>query len=506
MAASPGWYDSSNVALAAPLAISGTGGSAGTAVVFKLINNKGGVGASAITNARLIVAARANGSSDAYVYTGIDALDRHFLEIQVTGGYGTLTATATGWRQVGAGKPFDGIPTSIANDEGVAFEIRSNAPADTGDVDLELKLILIDDRNTIIGQGVSIAGVDGIYCGYGEEDFSVLVSASDVVEDNAGASNDVDISETVAIVKGKPYTFRAQELTIAASTAATSRYVLVYISSSAAIAQTAGSEVAGALTDADKPAIPAGALPLCWVARDDSATIVNADITNFWTLGLFPFTSSSLTATIGMGPYAFVDSALLYASGSANVTLTASVTNYVWLKASGSLERTSTEASPDGKALLLYTATTDGAGVTALVDNRFVTGNAREFVTFTWSGEIDASSYRYAHAHNPRTAYLSPLRPVSASLGSQGSGTGASTVWEVDVLRAGTFTAAFTAAADGPTIAYNAAATAMVDATAVPDTWSIPPFARLRAKHNAIPSGSGGVEPNDSALTLEILL
>jgi len=507
MAASPGWYDGSNVAITSPLTITGTGGTAGTAVTFKLINNKDGAGATAIQNGRLLVMARQAGSSDAFVQSGIDALDRHFLELQTVQGY-QKTVAAVGWTQVGADAPYDGVPSSIANDEGVEFQIRVNAPADTATVDLEVKIVLIDDRNTVYGMGMSVAGEDGIYSGIGDEGFSVIVSGADLTEDDTGASNDVDYPDFVYIVRGKVYTLRAGEITVAASTATYNRYVLIYIDEDGAIQQTAGTEVLTALTDDDKPALPStGVLSLAFVARDDTATIFDADIENVYSVGLFPFTSSSLTGTIGQGPYAFVDGSLIYKNGSDNVTLTASDVNYIWLLPSGSIEKTLTDYPSDGKALPLYAITTDGSGVTATEDRRILSGaNDRQFVVFHWDGEIDTSTYRYAHLHNPREGWLNPIRPMSASLGSQGSGTGGSTVWEVDVLLAGTFTALFGTAADGPTIAYNAAATATFDASAVPDTWSIPRFARIRAKHNSIPTGSGGVEPNDSTLILEVLL
>lgn len=507
MPASPGWYDGSNVAIASPIAISSTGGTPGSAVTFKLINNKDGAGATAITNGRLLIMARQAGSSGAFVQSGIDALDRHFLEIQTVQGY-QKTVAAVSWQPVGAGATYDGLPSSIGNDEGVEFQIRSNAPADTATVDLELNIVLIDDRNTVYGLGLSVNGSDGIYSGVGDEGFSVFVSATDAVEDSGGASDDVEIPDLVYIARGKIFTLRAHNETTTPASAGNNKYVLIYIDEDGAMQQEDGTETASALTDDDKPALPSdGVLVYAYVAVDDASTIEDADIENAYTVSLFPFSSTGLTGTVGAGPYATVDGSLIYKSGSDNVTLTASDVNYLWLRPDGSVEKTLTDIPSTEKALPLYAVTTDGSGVTATEDRRILSGaNARQFVVFHWDGEIDTSTYRYSHLHNPREAWLSPIRPMSATLGSQGSGTGASTVWEVDVLRAGTFTALFGTAADGPTIAYNAAATAMYDASAVPDTWSIPAWARLRAKHNAIPSGSGGTEPNDSTLILEVLL
>jgi len=507
MPASPGWYDASNVAIASPITVTGTGGSAGTGVTFKLINNKGGSGASAITNGRFLVMARQAGTADAYVATGIDALDRHFLEIKLVQGY-NATFTATDWRQVGAGAPFDGLPPSIANDEGVECQIRANAPADTGTVDLDVKVILIDDRNTVYGMGMSVAGEDGIYSGIGDEGFSVFVQAANAVEDSGGVSDDIEVPDLVYIARGKVFTLRAHNETTTPASAGNNKYVLVYIDEDGAMQQLDGTETASALTEDDKPALPAtGALVYAYVAVDDASTITDADITNAYTVGLFPFSSSGLTGTIGSGPYAFVDGSLIYKNGSDNVTLTASDVNYIWLLPSGSLEKTLTDYPSDGKALPLYAITTDGSGVTATEDRRILSGaNDRQFIVFQFDGEIDTSTYQYKHLHSPREGWLNPLFPMSATLGSQGAGTGGSTVWEVDIERSASWDALFGTAADGPTIAYNAAAGAMIDASAVPDTWNVPRFARIRAKHNAIPSGSGGTEPNDSTLILEVLL
>ena len=501
MAASPKWYDNSNVLLSTPVSVAGTGGTPGTAAVVKLINHKGAGSGDPILNGQLIALSRANGSSDAYAEGGRSLLDRQMLEVRITGGY-NQTLSATDWVKVGRGKRFDRLPSSITYDTGVTLELRVNAPADAADVDDQVRFALVDDRGRLIAEGVSLAGGDGVCCPLGDPSAFLIVSGGNVAQDDAGASNDVDVPDFVYLSQGKLWSLRSHEVTIAASTSGKNRYVGVILETDGTSGIVEGSEVVGALADSDKPAIATDEILLAWVQRDDTATIVTADISNTWTAGLFSVTYSGLTATVNPGPYAIVDDSLVYQSGSQNATLGTSVTNYLWLLPSGSLEVTTTDVpTTQVKALILAELDTDGSGVTAFRDRRVISGAHAHATHFELRGDLDTTTYAYATLPNAKAAWLDPLRPILAGIGTQGDHSTGSTLFDVQVRRAGTYTTLFADTADMPTIAYNAGTAALIDSSVIPDRYDLPPFAEIRVKCNTLPTG-GANDPDDGQVTL----
>lgn len=507
MATAPTWRDSSNVVIASPLAVSGTGGTAGTAVVARLWNDYGASSADSILGGRLLILSRSTAAATLdpatpYTETGRPALDRQMIEVRITGGLGDMTLSASDWTPMGRCNTFS-LPGEIAAGDGVALEIRVNAPADAGDVDEQVRIVLIDDKGRLIGEGVSFAGGDGVCCSLGNPDGYQIVSGGDVTEDDAGASSDVDVPDIEFISAGKLFCLRSHEVTITASTAGKDRYVGIILETDGTSGQVAGSEVAtGTLAESDKPAIADDEILLAWVVRDDSATILTADITNVWKRSLFAVTYSSLTATVHSGPYAVVDDSLVYHVGTMNATLDASSTCYLWLLPSGALEVTTTDVpSTSAVALLLAILTTDGSGVTAFQDCRVISGAHSHVAHLSLAGDLDTTTYAYITLPNAKAAWLDPLRPIVAGIGAQGDHTAGSTLFDVQVRRSGTYTSLFADTADMPTIAYDAATTALYDADVIPDDYDLPAFAQIRVKCNTLPTG-GANDPDDGQVTL----
>lgn len=506
MATAPTWRNSSNVLISSPVAVTGTGGTPGSSATVRLWNDYDVGTADAITGARLLILSRSTAAAlldpaTPYTESGRPALDRQMIEVKINQGL-NVTLSATDWVPMGRGATFDKLPASIAADTGVELYIRVNAPADASDVDEEVRLVLIDDKGRLIGEGVSFAGGDGVCVPLGNPDGYQILSGGDVTEDDAGAGNDVDVPDFVFISAGKLYCLRSHEITIAASTASTNRYVGIILETDGTSGTVEGDEVAGALSDDDKPAIADDEILIAWVARDDSATIYNADITNVWARGAFAVTYSSLTATVHSGPYAVVDDSLVYHTGTANASLTAASTNYLWLLPSGALEVTTTDVpTTSAVALLLAILTTDGSSVTAFQDCRVVAGAHSHAAHLALAGDLDTSTYAYATLPNAKPAWLDPLRPIVAGIGAQGDHSAGSTLFDVQVRRSGTYTSLFADTADMPTIAYNAATTALYDADVIPDDYDLPRFAQIRVKCNTLPTG-GANDPDDGQVTL----
>ena len=495
------WRDSGGVLLTASLAFSGDPGTPGTAVQFQLTNNLGGAGADPIANARLRPEFRMVGDT-AFVGAGIPVADRRMVQMRIVSGI-NLTAAASEWKSVGAGATLP-IPT-VSNNEGLVLEARANIPADQESaINFEISLALEVLTAQPGPDGISDTGGDGIYVGYRDAGQTVLVSGAAVVENPGGADTQVQVGPFVGVISGTAVMHRATLVTLTAAAAAKARYVLLTLAADGSVTETDGAEVTPPLAVGDKPVAPAGEPELAFVARDDSAIINTADVEDVYELGFYPFSSTGLTATIGAGPRALVDSAVCSNQAPQNVTLTASVTNSLWLQRDGTIGKSTDGVPPGDRSLLIYEAVTDGSGVTTLRDYREFTGAKREFVRFEWRAEVAIDDWRYATLANRRPAQLSPLTPLVFSLGSQGSGTGAQTRAELQVRYAGTWTSLAAVAADRPTIAYNAGTSALYDASKLPDRFDLPAYAQLRARISEIPTGSGGVEPNDAALTVEV--
>lgn len=504
MAISPGWYDSANDPIAAPVAVSGTGGTPGTAVVVKLINGKGVGTASAITNARLLALCRAAGSTDAFVERGRPILDRQMLECRVASGY-NATLPASDWVALGRGQLFDKLPSSIASDVGVVLELRVNAPGSAQDVDEEVRLELIDDLGRLIAAGVSQAGHDGVCLPLGDPSGYVVLRGADIVEDSGGPSGDVETPEFVGVIAGRMRVLRAGTQAIAASAAGNSRYVGVVIDATGAWDLVEGVETSDPLTAADYPAIAADLLLWAWVEVDDSGAIADAAINNVWTVGAFGLTysASSLDITVHGGPYAVVADGLVYQTGQSLATLTASATNRLWMLASGAYEVTQDDVPATAQpALLLAELDTDGSGVTAYRDRRVLAGGNALVLLIEFRGTLSTSAWGYATSPWRKPSWLDPFEPIVASIAVQTTDhTTGATRFDVQVLRGSTWTSFFAADADKPQIAHNAAADALLATDIVPDRYDLPAHAQIRAKPDDLPTG-GSDDPDDGVVAL----
>jgi hypothetical protein len=500
MAALPEWRDDAGVLLAAAVALAGDPGTPGTAVAIQLTNDLAGAGADPISNARILPMFRMVGDTE-FVAAGIEVADRRMLQIRISAGVG-VTLPAGEWKSVGAGAAFT-VPT-IADETGVELELRANIPADVVDPLVFEVALALDVATSLPGpDGISDAGGDGIYAGYRDAGQTVHVSGSLTVENPGGADSQVQVSDHVWIASGLAWCYRAGLSTIAASASGKIRSVLLSLAQDGSLTVTSGSEATPPLLVSHRPALPAGELPVSWVSRDDSATIVDADITDARELGFYALSTSSLIATIGPGPRALVDSAVCQNSAAQQVSLDDDSTNSLWLQRDGRIGK-STDGAPSGdRALILYEVDTASGAVTATRDLRQLTGAHVERVAFSWVGEVTVDDWRYATVTCRRPCQLSPLSPVVFSIAAQGDGSGGQTRCELQVRRAGTWTSLFDTAADRPTIAYNAGTSALFDASAVPDAFDLPASAQLRARISEVPSGAA-TDPSDAVLTVEL--
>lgn len=506
MTASPKWYNSTgSTELTAEQTLDGLAGTASTPLEVQVINNKNGVGASDLINARLRALFRDPGETE-FVGAIDEWADRHYLEIRIeTGGWNTSFAQSE-WVRVGADATFE-LPV-LANDEGVKLAIRLNAPVDAQADTKEFTLRIEQSFGEATSVGLSEATKQGIYLELNDKRGTTLLqSGGNSVENPGGQDQNVQIQDSVWVSLGNVYAELQQLLNHPVAASGKVRYDLAHLNSSGSLTRLAGSEIDPPLTEADKPAVPYGAVGLYYVSIDDAGPISNAKITDIRQLGGYGFSSSGLTVTLGPGK-AVIGNSRITSQGEIQVVLSASSTSYIWLNRAGNLDVTS-DLTPVGNwPILLYKVTTDGSGVTDTVDLRSWTGIRPQIITFEWLGEatVDFSvgDYRYAQLHSNFGGQIYPLLPIVAAIGTQvtGSGLSGSTKFVVEVERSGSWVDLFVSNASEPEIAYDA--TDLRSTAAIPETYDIPANARIRAKVDAVPSGTVTTNPTYPTLSLFI--
>lgn len=483
------WYDSALVLLASRPSIAADPGQAGNIVTLYLINNKGGVGAQTEPETGVHGLYRDAGSVNDPVEIGHAWAQGRYGEIRIVGGYNGWGGAPTDWVKLGAGSSL-AIPVPIPNDQGVKVEVRLNPPSSVIGVAAEMTLAVDRELAVEAGLGASKSKGDGVILGVRDGGFSEVTRGGAVTQDDAGASKDVDVAATAGVATGIPYAVAAAtEVNIPDASAAKNRYDLISISASGVLTRTAGVEDTPPLTNADKPAVPAGHRELAWVQKRDTQNVLDSDIDNtVRRLGLFPLSLGiGRNVTVGRGQ-ALVDGSLVKQDGDVPIPLAASITSRLWLGRSGGWLVTTTAEIPGRGYLLMYEADTDATTVTATRDLRHYVGFDHLDLAFYWPGTLAANTYAYAVNPEDRTIYLLPLPTgaVAASVQDNG-GTSGATVFDLEYSdNGGSWTTLYTGAVDRPSIAHDAAA--HTDHDSHPLVLAIPPRARVRGKVAAIPA------------------
>lgn len=501
------WYDASLVLLTAGPVISAVPGTPSAVTTLHVINNKGGTGSPTYLNlhvAALYRVAVGSGSppasSQPFSESAYPWAQARALQARIVSGY-NQTVQATDWVSLGAGARLP-IP-ALANDTGVKLEVRINYPFGSFvglDPESEIALKVVESFAEEAGAGLSRSRPDGVYVGVRDQGFTALASTGDVIQNPAGASKDVEVQTTAWLALGISYRVYKALVAIPDASAAKERYDLISCGTTGTIVRTAGVEATPPLSDANKPAIPAGHIGLAWVRKRDTQNVVTTDITNFWkdNLALFlVIAGTGLNVQVSRGPRAVVDDSDIRVDGLTVVPVTASTTQYVWLLRTGRFAVTATEAAQAQRALLLAEVVTGASSVTTIRDRRHFIGFERLELEFNWIGSLVAGAKRGAVLGNVRRAYLLPLPGmVTASLLTN-NGSSGNTIFdlEADDGAGGAFTTLFTGGNDRPTIPFSAADERDLDSS--PVVLAIPANARLRATTPTIPAGT---PPEDASL------
>lgn len=503
MATDPKWYDSTGATeISAEQAMVATAGIASSSLTVQLINNKDGAGASDLVNALLKPLFRDDGAT-VWLGAGDEWPDRHYMEMRrETGGWNTSFSQSE-WIEVGASKRFP-LPR-LGNDEGVKLSIRvSTSPDAQADIK-EFTFRIEQTYGQATSVGVSEVGKSGIYLGLDDFDSDWIADnpSGDAVESGT-PDQKVNLGDVVWLSRGRVFASLARTITHPLAAAAKERYDLVHLNPSGAVVKVEGTEVTPPLTDADKPAIPAGSSGFYYVQVNDTGPITDSEIENIWRFGYFgiEFSAASLIITLGSGS-AVLNNSYISNIDQLQLTLPASDESWVWMLRNGNLESTLFENPSAKRRLLLYQITTDGTGVTSVIDRRSFQGERIQRIDFEWLGEIVVDAWRYAHLQSRLGGQVLPLHSIVASFGTQvvGSGLSGQTRWDIEVEKSGSFTTIFTVGGDNqPEIAFDA--TDLRALNALPELYGVPPDARIRASPSEIPVGTVTTDPQDARLSL----
>lgn len=322
-----------------------------------------------------------NGSGT-YVTSGVAACDQHWFKARVASGSNPSNDPAfilqtTDWFDVGSNAVLP-IPDLVGNSARY-IEIKLRAPLGDGAATTTSNFRFVPryaEAAFGVPGGLAEEG-NGILTGVGDLTASEFVEAPTVTQ-SAVPDDYVNVSRRWWIRNG--VSLRAwtdahqlnQSDSAAAALVAGEAY-MVTISQGPAGVPTYTKGVKAVAASAVAPAAPAGEIVIGTVkVRYQAVTtnIITSDITVLAFSGRFrPQTSTGLALTINPGR-AVLSGAFVRRTSQQTAVLTASVTNRIWLSASGGLVVTSSSTVPQAGVILLATAVTDGSGVTSLTDLR----------------------------------------------------------------------------------------------------------------------------------------
>lgn len=417
-------------------AISFTGHSPGTASAaqtFRFVNDDSGGAVDTATDPAIII--RAQDGVGALVTSGVRALDERWLEAKLTGNGTASGIVATGWVPIGRDRWF--LFPEMESGEYVEFQLRENRPGSGGSGEVvydlqgeagQLSQSLDPGRSETFRDGVLTGLGDGtwgeiIYIGGDVEEAGTpdaTVVLPDLAWRNAGGEPRVKLTHSVAL--------NGNDGSAVALASGEAYYAVLSLAAAGTITVTKGDKAATPLDpDVDAPAVPEGEILLARVERQFDAIINTADIANLYTLGAFQIVTSaaSLNVTLGAGR-AMVDNRLIRRTAETVLGLSASETSTIWLLPSGSFSVTEDASRPESGALLMYTAVTDGSGVTGTpVDYREWVGGEVHLLLFPFLGTVVAAEFRYGAWPFERDGFIWPLRGPVLSVGSNGIGNAA---------------------------------------------------------------------------------
>lgn len=370
-------YDEGTNDLADPIAISISGGEESAVSTLDFWNDKNDDFVDTTTAQDQVLKVLASSSGGPYVSSGVPLLDERWSRARITH---TLTAAgastdgAGGTLPVGTNSEFP-LP-DLEPQTGVRIEFYVAAPAGSTADAVKIKLQPVGNQASVpLAQFVGLASGSGVIPGDRVAGLRAILRGSVVVADD---SDTVAVGRGLMVYDGITIATMAEDVVVdladgdAVNLGAAEAYNVTLSRSSAGVL----TETRGPKAEAVAyPALPAGHVLVAYLTVESAdgiaVTVAPASVDQSFAYHEFSVTAGAgLAVTVGPGD-GLTDTGFRQPSThSTSVSLDASVTSRIWRLAAGSKVATLTDVPPEVGADLLAWVTTDGSGVTTIVDAR----------------------------------------------------------------------------------------------------------------------------------------
>lgn len=500
------WYDDDDGAESGELQFTNVVGGVVTAAVEKhLWNDKGGT-AGSDTASEVEVWMLSRDVGDAEYSLDDEAARDGWFEVRAIDKAGTgIVAQVTAWYPVGKGRKLylQDIPSNCTRH----LEIRLLAPASAGTVSKEgLLRCRVGRADSPLIDGFYESGGHGVFTGLGDERFTEILEGYDCAE-----SGTPDEFVTVGIGRrvgaGIPMIDLEQQVEFTnldgaseALTSGQSYWAAITLGSGATPTVTKGLRGTSPMPISTRPALPDGERLVAWVEVPYGLVITNSEIDqDDRKYGCYGYTYSGLVLKIHRGK-SLIDNRLVRNEGlSAELAMGTSATTYVWHNADGTFTAETTGSGQD-RAELYYVVTTDGSGITAVVDRRPWIGGPVVVLQLSKAGTLAANDEVFGMLPSGQRALIRPVGGITVGLADDGGTSGATLVDVFSKAQGGAFTTLFTSSGTDdqrPSIAYDA--TDPIDTSCAPEVLVLEPWSQLKAKVISVPGTAS------SGLTVSIV-
>ena len=500
------WTDQTDAIAVGSLSFNAIPGTPSAAQEVHLWNQQGGSTADTALNLALQVLV-SDGSTSVFYASGKPAVDQLWIQAQILGVEGAAIGLPTAWTPLGNGAmlPLPDLPANSA----VKLRLRVSAPASADPPSVVSVLWRILSSPVVpVGSGF-VSDPDGVLSGLGDGTFTGFLVGGVVTESSTPAAT-VEVPYLAGVVEGVPIAVAAITEALNANDgasvalAAGQEYQALLAIAASGLTVTKG--VLASAGTSVPPGIPADVVPVAMVVRPFSAVIVNANITMLTQLSRFGISTSGLITTLSQGQ-ARVGGNLARQTGTQQVTLTASTTNWLWIDSDGFVEATPTADRPSPLSSLIYELDTDGSSVTAIRDRRIFIGPSLRRLRLRFNATLAAAAVSEPEVlEDPRAVMIDPERPATLALDDLGSGlTGGETRIDIQCsIAGGSWVSIFAIAADMLRVAFGA--TNPVTNSASPATVLLPAGSRIRARIDAVATGGSPVQPAGATVILPLHL
>ena len=316
-------------------------------------------------------------------YSGHPLLDQHAFEMRVVGssnpdGNADFAPWTSSWTRVGTDAVMECPP--LATNCALHLEVRLSPLAQHSGTTASVAYDIVPVYDETPPWEGDRQLAHGILTGVGDGETSEWIEQVAVAE--TGTPDDkANVAARTWLWFGTAYSAIAEAVTLnqddgSSTTLSTGESYIALLSQEGVGSTVTTTKGLLASADPETPALPVGHLPIAAVEvvyDAGGSTIGTANITlddDNVNSRFKPIAGTGLELLVAKGKAVSPTGGITQNDGEASVTLTASVTRYVWLLPGGAVAQTTANEPPLIGAIPLCTVVTDGSGPTTITDTR----------------------------------------------------------------------------------------------------------------------------------------